>query len=67
MDVPSHAAAENIDEVPYESWNIFPAFAEGWQGDRKDIEPIIEVTRNSLRATISARSRFVAATRRTST
>ena len=44
MDVPFHAAAENLDEVLHKSWNIFPAFAEGRQRDRKDVEPVIEVT-----------------------
>ena len=44
MDMPFHPAAEHLDEVLHESWNIFPAFAEGWQRDRKYVEPVIEVT-----------------------
>src|SRR6185437_1709039 len=43
-NVPSHAPAENLDEVLHQSWNIFPAFAEGRQRDRKNVEPVIEVT-----------------------
>ncbi len=41
---PSHPLAENLDEVLHESWNIFSAFTEGWQRDRKNVEPVIEVT-----------------------
>ena len=44
MDVPFHSVAEHIDEVLHESWNILPAFAEGWQRDREDVEAVIEVT-----------------------
>ncbi len=43
VDGPSHAPAEYLDEVLHESRNIVPAFAEWWQLNGKDVEPVIQV------------------------
>ncbi|HTZ58406.1 MAG TPA: hypothetical protein VMB49_09935, partial [Acidobacteriaceae bacterium] len=44
LDMPSHAAAENLGKMLHQRWNIFPAFAEGRQHDGENIQPVIQVT-----------------------
>jgi hypothetical protein len=39
-----HAAAEDLYEVLYERGNVLPALSQRRQQERKDIQPIVEIT-----------------------
>ena len=56
-----------LDQIPDQERNVFHALAQRRDPDREDIEPVIEILAEGPAATAAARSRFVAASTRTST
>ena len=68
IDLPTQPAAENLDKCVTSAGMSSRRSLEGWQDEGKDIETVVgghyEIR---LASTISARSRLVAATSRTST
>jgi hypothetical protein len=43
MDLLTYSASEDVDEVPYERRNIFPACAQRRLNDWEDVQAIVEV------------------------
>ena len=43
VDLPTQGAAQPLDEVPHQQRNVAAALAQGRQGDRKDIEPVVQI------------------------
>ena len=67
LDDLAHAAAVRGHKVAHQDGNVSGAFAQRRRENRKDLEAIIQIAAEIFSATILARSRLVAAIRRTFT
>ena len=44
FDLPAQPAAENLGKMGHQRRDVFTARAQGWQGEGKHIETVVEVT-----------------------